>query len=210
LKFQIKNFSRGVTLVERVVVIFLVAIFSAILISDFPRIQRQFALSRVSYKLAQDLRRTQDLGLSGIKTLDKNKIQIAVKGYGIYIDFTSSVKKYAIYADIYDGDASHNQKYSGSSSYVYCDAEIPTTDCVIDVIDVSNENSSLYIKRIDNLGVSATNVSINFTPPSPTTTINIDNIVSGNSKVGIVLGLTSDNSSERTIWINTSGLINVQ
>ncbi len=213
---NLKNKDKGVTLVELVVVIFLIAIFSTILIADFPRIQRQFALSRVSYKLAQDLRRTQDLGLSGVKTLDKNKNQIAVKGYGIYIDTaTQPIKKYIIYADIdVDNTKKDTQKYSGDSNFPLCNAEVDIkSDCVIDVIDVSKENSNLYIKKVKNLTTSATNVSINFTPPNPTINIDgldtINNQPPDNSRVGIVLGLTSD-GSERTVWINTSGLINVQ
>ena len=67
-----KKFERGITLVEVVVVIFIVALFTIILISDFPKMLRQLALSRVSYNFAQDLRKAQDLGLSGIALKDKN------------------------------------------------------------------------------------------------------------------------------------------
>ena len=61
---------RGITLIEVIVVMVIVTMFSMILIADFPKILRQFAISRASYKLSQDIRRTEDLGLSGVQIGD--------------------------------------------------------------------------------------------------------------------------------------------
>jgi len=195
----------GITLVEIAVVIFIVALFSTIMISDFPKIQRQFALSRVTYKLSQDLRRTQDLGLSGVRVNDSDENPITVKGYGIYVNLNQSTKQYIIYADVATIGVA-DQKYNGNFSTSLCSSQTsPTSDCVIEeIIDISKENPSLYIKSIKINNVSFTFTSINFTPPGPI--INIDNLSSGNS-VGIEL---SNGSATRTVWVNTSGLIEVQ
>lgn len=204
LKFfqNLKNCQKGFTLVEIIVVISIIALFSAILVSDFPKIQRQFALSSATYKLAQDLRRVQDLGLSGVQVADRQGDLIAVKGYGIYINLAQSAKKYILYADV-NGD----QKYSGDTSFSLCSQlNNPASDCTIEVVDISKENSNLYIKQINNITGNFT--SINFSPPNPTITLN--NLASGQSQVGIVLSLKSDVLSTRAVWVNTSGLINVK
>ena len=54
LNFKIKNFQKGITLIELIVVIFLVVLFSSITIYSLQRIQANLALSRSAYKLAQD------------------------------------------------------------------------------------------------------------------------------------------------------------
>jgi hypothetical protein len=203
---NIKNYNKGITIIEIIVVIFIVTLFSVILISNFPKILRQFALSRVTYKLSQDLRKTQDLGLSGVVTNDGETTArpiITLKGYGVYINATQPATQYIIYADL------DNSKTYNPASAIKCSDEPvnnPTSDCIIETIDVSIENPSLYIKSLSNVTGNIT--SINFTPPDPI--ININNIVYGNSKIGITIGLTSDPSASRTVWINTSGLIEVQ
>jgi len=206
---------RGVTLIEIVVAIFIIVLFSTIIISDFPKMQRQSALSRVAYKIAQDLRRAEDLGLSGVLTKDINGALIAAKGYGIYI-YISPVPsiyatKYLIYADISDGmDGMANRKYDGTFDTDYCvDQVSPAEDCVIEIIDLIQQNPSLYIKQINN--ISNNNgyyTSINFSPPGPTTSI--ANLITGQTAVEIVFGLITDSSAIRKVLVNTSGLINVQ
>ena len=203
LKLKISNF-RGITLIEVVVVIFIISLFSMILISDFPKIQRQFALSRVAYKLAQDLRKTQDLALSGVIIKDQNGSSIAIKGYGIYVNLMQSTTQYLIYADVTPGD----RKYIGNFSTSLCSQSVAqTSDCPIEIIDVSKENSDLYIKDIKNV-IGNNGYGVNFSPPNPK--IDINTLSLGKSEIGIVLGLRSDSSAIRTVWTNTSGLINVQ
>lgn len=206
------------TLIEIIVVIFIIVLFSLIVISDFPKIKRQFALSNSAYQLAQDLRQTQDLGLSGVQVKDSNGQPITVRGYGVYAS-SGGPAQYVIYADVPDESGSSDQKYGGGSGgqlYPLCDQvdqtgnNIRLTDCVIKIVDLTKEDPGLYIKDIkdaDNLSIF--NISVNFSPPNPVTAIKDG---SGNtySGVGIVLGLTDDNSATRTVWVNTSGLINVQ
>lgn len=181
---------KGISLVEIIVMILLIGVFSTIIISDFPKVLRHFALSRSVYKMAQDLRKAQDLGLSGVETNN-------ARGYGFFIDLDQSDTKYLIYADL-DGNALYDQ----------------SQDPIIDEVDVSKENPDVYIKRFKNIVGSYT--SINFSPPHPDIYIlkkcsGIDCEDSTDiSRVGIVLGLHSDNSAERTVWMNTSGLINVE
>jgi len=193
----------GITLVEIVVVIFITVLFSMLIISDFPTIQRRLALSRATYKLAQDLRKTEDFGFSGV-TIKYKTGHITVKGYGIFLGPAST--QYLIYADV-----NGNEIYDGSFFNGLCSEQTdpPQADCPIEIIDIREENPSLSIKKIENI-VGVFPISINFMPPNPT--INIANAGgSYNDPAGIVivLGLTTDLSAERRILVNSSGLINV-
>jgi len=201
---------KGITLIEIIVVIFITALFSMIAVADFPRIQSQYALSKATYKLEQDIRKAEDLALSGVQAKGANGSLISVKGYGVYFNpggdnNTQSTTKYVIYADV-----NGNQKYDGNFLSSLC-SSLPasppvTSDCAMEIIDISQENPNLYIKSVSNIIGAYT--SVNFSPPIPTT--KIDNIISINSPIGIVLGLKNDSSTTRTVQVNASGLINVQ
>lgn len=200
----IKKSKKGISLVEVIVVVFIISVFSSILIADFPNIQKQFAISRAVYKMAQEVRKAQDLGLSGVSINDANENPISVSGYGVYVYVSSApnyTTEYVLYADVDD-----SENYNAPSE-IYCDQSInPATDCVIDKIDLSKENGEIYIKNLEN----ADNifVSINFSPPSPTTTI--DTLAPLQDEVGIVFALKSNSSKTRTLWVNKSGLIKIQ
>jgi Tfp pilus assembly protein FimT len=211
-----KKSESGITLTEIIVVIFIIALFTIILISDFPKMLRQMALSRATYDFAQDLRKAQDLGLSGIQLKDKNGYLITgVRGYGVAINISETPTKYVIYADIASaadlaGMRTSNYKYDGDTISQHCDQvvqQLPnlpaTNDCIVDLIDLSKKDPSLTIKSINNIGGSNM-TSINFTPPGPTTTID--------GLVGNEVGVTFKNTdlSERVVRINTSGLISIQ
>ena len=184
--------SRGITLIEIIVVIFIIVALLAILVADFPKIQRQFALSRATYKFAQDLRRAQDMALSGAEI---KGVALSAQGYGIYINLGSSAKKYMLYADI-DGD----KRYTSE-----------TDDYIIQTIDLNNDAKGVVIKTISNTN-NDQHISINFNPPNPTISISPDlAIINGRKadRAGITFGLESDSdaSNIRNVFIYMSGLI---
>jgi len=185
---------RGITLIEIIVAIAIITLFSMILLADYPKIRRQFALSRSTYKLAQDLRKTQDLGLSGVQIAG-----IQAKGYGIYISFEEDKnKEYIIYADncpVTPAEPDYEYTIGGDCN-----------DSIIETVDISQAEREVYIKEI--IRIDGNQTSINFNPPNPDIVIN--NIRSNESSIGIVLALSSDSSSTRTVYINTSGLIEVE
>ena len=201
---KIKNLEKGISLVEIIVVIFVVSLFSMILISDFPKIQRQFALSRVAYSLAQNIRRVEDLGLSGVRLENSFKVEIPARGYGVFVDSGTpgAANQYLIYAD--DG----NQVYSSGAQS--CDNTNPVPDCFIEAIDITKEDAGLYIKDIEADGISilGRSVSINFAPPGPI--VNITDGINNYSDIKIILGIKSYDSTTRIVEANTSGMINVK
>jgi len=193
---KIKN-ERGITLVEVIVAISIITVFSLIVISDFPKIKRQFALSRATYKLAQDIRKTEDLGLSGVQVLDEEGDPISTKGYGFYINLPNNPKQYLIYADT-----------NTPTDYRYTSGE----DYIVETINILEDEPGVFVKEIydvDNPTVTNYWASINFSPPNPTIIITTDSGIS-ETKLGIVLGLESDASATRTVFINSSGLVDVE
>jgi len=185
----------GATLTELIVVLFVIILFSVVAVSNFPKMARHFALSGAAYDLAQNVRKVQDLALSGLQTDDT----IGAKGYGIYINLAFDDEKYYLYVD--KGD--YFDKYYDGYGSDCAPGGYGQSDCVLESIDINKENQGLFIKRFENL--MASSVSINFSPPNPETTITPSAL-----ETGIVLGLRSEPSYEITVWINNGGLIKVE
>jgi len=205
------------TLIELIVVIFLIALFSTIIVANFPVIQRNFAISRAAYKLAQDLRSAEDLGLSGVKIKDSQGNVIQASGYGVYVDVFTSRTIYLIYADVKPSDTTlGNSKYDGNlTSTTLCSNVNQNTngtrkiDCIIQIIDISKENPGAMLGG-SLTGVNGTHTSINFSPPNPYVTIDgLDSSLLSNG-VTIPLTLSSDAKITRSVNINTSGLIEIK
>ncbi len=180
-------------MIEIIVAIAIIILFSMILVSDYPKIRRQFALSRSVYRLAQDLRKAQDLGLSGVKI-----VGIEAKGYGIYISSEADVnRQYMIYADNCPLLLPDNK---------YTIVEGVCEDDIIETVDISKAEREVYIKEITHIDGDYT--SINFNPPNPN--IAIENISSDEDSIEIVLALDFDENVTRAVSINASGLIEVK
>jgi prepilin-type N-terminal cleavage/methylation domain-containing protein len=203
---------KGITLVEVLVAVFIIAVFSTILVADFPKIRKRFALSRAAYQLSQDLRRAEDMGLSGVKIVNEFGDTVDAFGYGVYIslDYRIDVnipanQQYTIYAD---RGADTPQTYDLTNTQCsQLDMENDNQkDCIIQTANMSQANLGIVIKAINNINNSWT--TINFSPPNPD--VVITNLGFGNVGVDIVLGLNSDPSITKTIHANISGMIEVK
>ncbi|MEK7124262.1 MAG: hypothetical protein AAB877_01065 [Patescibacteria group bacterium] len=193
---QISNSKNGFTIIELIIIIGLITILPAIVISNFSAIKLQFALSRASYKFAQDLRVAQNLALSSKPYIDANGQEQLIAGYGVYFDanLNSAMgnKKYIIYADKNDlGNA---------------DSQYTAEDYVVSQIDFSLTEPGIIIKETANpFGNTA---SVNFSPPNPITTIY--SAGQSQTKIDIVFAIESDLEKTKTVSINTSGLVEVK
>ncbi len=178
--------SKGVTLIEIIIVVSIISIISSIIIADFPKIKLQLSLSRTAHKLAQDIRVAQNLSSSGNEVFF-NSQNVVPKGYGIYIDINSSNgdKKYLIYADM-NGD----NHYYQDQDYIYKE------------INIEDNESGIIIKQILN---GTENVSINFAPPNFDVTIT--NLYYSQEPLEIVLAVESFPDITRTITVNRSGFV---
>ena len=232
MKITIKNLfaESGTTLVELIVVVFIIALFSMMVVSNFPQIQKQYALASATYQIVQDLRSAEDLGLSGAQT-PATSGAIPAKGYGIYINPGLSATKYLylVYADVSDGSGhAADQKYNGDFGSAYnggitalCSNQLSSTlsDCIVKVVDISKINPSLSVYAINDAygntvagGNAQINnpISINFLPPSPIVNI-IDSQSTPHTYTGIQIVLSNDGgTTTRKVIVNTDGLISVQ
>jgi len=220
-KYKIKNSQKGITLIEVVVVVFLISLSSSILISDFPKIQKQYMLSRTAYKLAQDLRKAEDLALSGYSPSGVSWSTIVTSGtygsndlgYGSNDIWTKIEDVWSHNRGTYGGYGVYFDLYSSKKEYkIYIDSVQPfdskytSGDTIIETISISDFSSGVYIKEIDRGSLSR--ASINFSPPNPLVTITRDQWKQSN--IEITLALDSDASITKTIVVNTSGLIEIK
>jgi len=133
---------RGFTLAEILVVITILLILSSILLPRYYLFRQQLSLSRAAYKLAQDLRRAQEMATSA-RELEGGEVP---PGYGVSL--TSGATNYLLYADT--NPAKGNEIYDGGDQIV--------------------ENISLE-SGVKIQSVSPSPLSINFKGPDPCTTI---------------------------------------
>lgn len=185
-----KNFSRGVTLVEIMIVISIITVITGIVVADFPKIKLNLSLSRATHLIAQDLKIAQSLSGSGRKEILSNGDTVYPRGYGVYIDTSAlATKNYIIYADI-NGDS----QYTANEDYV------------VKRVNFENQEPGIIIREI----LYANNrLSINFSPPNFNT--NISNLLSGHDGVEIIVGSEFDLSiKDRVIYVNKAGLIEIK
>jgi type II secretory pathway pseudopilin PulG len=97
----------GFTLIELLVIAGIVIFLSALIIPFYKAGQSQFALQRASHKLAQDIRRAQEMAVSA----KEFRGGAVAGGYGIYLQ--TGLNSYILFADV-----AENQMYDGSAEQV--------------------------------------------------------------------------------------------
>ncbi len=181
---------RGFTLIEVVVVIFVILILFTIVISNFSASKQQFSLSRVASQFEQDVSRAQNMALSSVPYKNSLGVEQQIDGYGVYVDLTSlGNKKYILYAD----------KSPGNNQY-------DVSDYIISQIDFSSNEPGIVIKQINN--ITGNNTSINFKLSNLLTSIS--QITAGQNSISVVFTEVSDLTKTKSVLINKSGLIQVQ
>jgi len=168
---------KSFTLIELLVIIGIISLLSAIILPQYRTGERQFALQRSAYKISQDIRRVQEMTMSAKELPGAPP---SFKGsYGINFQIINSTS-YILFADLND-----NKAFDSGSS--------PS-----EVI----ENLSLEKRvKITNLSPPSP-LNITFSPPDPTTNINI-------SATSAIITIAND-SQTKTITINKVGLIYVK
>ena len=178
--FKFLNKNRGFTIIEFLIVISIIGIFSIITIPNYRSAQQQLALQRSASKLTQDIRRTQEMAMS-TEELSTGDLP---PGYGIYLKQGDS--DYLLYADI--NPAAGNEKYDFGN------------DKIVETIDME--------KGIEIKSISPASMSINFKPPDPK--VNISGTeADGLAEAEITLGV-KNTSFEKKIKVNKAGLIYVE
>jgi len=171
----------GFTLTELLTVLAVIFILTSVSFPAYRTAQKQYVLENAARKLAQDIRKAQEMAISArICGPCGDKVP---PGYGIYLHQGNT--SYLIYADT--NPAQGNEIYDGG-------------DVIIETISFE---SGVFIKN-----VNPSSLSINFKPPDPK--IRIGNNSQTLSEVSIVLSLSTDTSKTKTIKVNKAGLIYVE
>jgi type II secretory pathway pseudopilin PulG len=171
---------KGFTLIELLAIISITVVMTVALFSNYGKNSDLFALERSGQKLSQDLRRSQEMAMSGFEGA------VSSNGYGIYFDKTSGNEgKYIIYMNY---------------SNMYYEVG---TDTIKETI---NLESGIKICGIKSNTLDVNTVSVSFEPPDPLTYI--DSNYSG-YEASIILCSIKDTNQTRTIKINNAGRIEV-
>ena len=175
LSVQMNN--AGFTLVELLVSIFIILLMSGIIFANYRAGEQKFALQRSANKLAQDIRRAQQMAMSATECPTGTVCmgQIPLGGYGIYLTI-GTPESYILFADC-DGD----YYYDGASEKIGDPIE--------------------FEEGIEIDSLSPSPLTIIFTPPDPTVTINTG------ASASITLSI---NSQSKTIKVNEAGLIEIE
>lgn len=172
--------NKGFTLIELLVIISITVLMSVVLFANYRSGNESFALERSAQKLSQDLRRTQEMAMSGFEG------ETSSNGYGIYFDKTTGNEtKYIIYLNN-DG--------------MYYESGVDTAKETINI-----ENGVKICNIIHN-SANPNNISISFEPPDPLTYIES---VSSGDEATVVLCVIKSPTETRMITVNNSGMIEV-
>ncbi len=175
--------SKGFTLIEILVSVGIIILLTALIFPSYKSGEAQFVLDRSANKLAQDLRRAQEMAMS---MKEENCNGVKANGYGIH--FNISWK-----------DAEGNYYYK---LFANCNNNHHRDNNDKDLEEIKLERGI----EINNL-FPADNFSILFVPPDPCVWINSQ---SSGIEAQIVLARKDNPSEKRTIKINNSGLIEVE
>ena len=193
-----KNSNKAFTLLEITVVISIIILLSTIFIANYRGGEKQFALKRSVYKLAQDLRRAEEMAMSSQMTPDSFEPGVFPKG-GYGISFMKDSKSYVLFADC-DGDNKYDEG-SGASS---CKEATEITPYPEKLEEIPFEQG-IYIKELFKDSSLVDFLSIIFFPPDPIITINSDPAINS-----ATISLTFDGVSQKTVTINKAGLIDIE
>ncbi len=179
---------RGFTLVELMVVIAITSILSTMILPNFRFSEQQLSVKISAYRLAQDLRRVQEMAMSSIKFNG----QISAGGYGV--NFVLNSNTYILFADV-----NANGEYDGEGERV-------------EEINLSRIKTTAKYSYLSYPGggdpveawASLPELSVIFVPPDPIVVIDSAE-TSYNNEYMVVLSYGSE--IQKSVKVNGIGLI---
>lgn len=174
---------RGFTIIEMLVVIFIIGVLSVLSLAAYREGQKRYELAQATQKIISDLRKIQNMAMSG------SGISAATQynGYGIHFN-----KAPGTYYRIYG-----NNKNDADFRY-------NSGDVVIETVSIP---ASLKILRLYYpASTQVTDLYIAFSPPDPTLYFNNETIVGSSASIFIKVDNTSLEIN-KTITVSSPGLI---
>ncbi|MBU0476703.1 prepilin-type N-terminal cleavage/methylation domain-containing protein [Patescibacteria group bacterium] len=211
---EVNNKNNGFTLVEILVVIVIIMILTLVALPYFLQAGKQFALSRSAHKLAQDIRRAQEMSMSA---KEFHGI-ISSGGYGIRI--TDSYNKYILFADCNNNGLYDGEIVNPSNPYDPENPDLSGTPCngYSEKVEVLETEKGIQIGLGPAWGLFRGRVI--FTPPDPVVAVNYG-ICDPNTgwcfiynfaypSLTAMVSLETDPSKTKTISVNEAGLIEIK
>lgn len=179
--FGLKLLSRegAFTLVELLIVMFIMGLLSVIAIANYKDGKKQYQLNLDAQKLISQIRKAQNMSMSG------SNVESGYCGYGINLD-QSNPESYIIF----------KETHANCSNFLYNSSQ----DEVVETLKLSEV---VKIESLSKDGSSKNSLDIFFEPPDPKTYINNDNT---NSLGTVVLKIKGE-AQTKTITINEEGSI---
>jgi len=190
--------TKGFTLLELTVVIAIIILLSGIVLTNYRVGEREYALLRSAYKLAQDLRQVEKMATasetlpSAIFPSDKDNGGFPKGGYGIF--FQNNSNSYILFADC-DGD----KEYDETGAALSCAEATSDTPYPEGIKELFLEEKI----KISNLYPSSP-FSITFFPPDPVIEIKSGELLYNSATITITY-----DGEIKTVKINTVGLIEI-
>ena len=195
---------KSFTLIEVLVVVFIIMILSVIGIANYQGGESDAVLKIASNKLKQDLRNAEIMSMSTRKFDDSGGPQ---GGYGIHFNKIDDDEKYILFADC-DGDVAYDESgtYDGAEMDNCKDAgEYPEAKDTEEFSEDIKIESGAKITDIKVDEVSLDFLSITFVPPDPNVFFSETGDIAK-----ITLSLEDDNTKTEVVTVNKTGLIGIE
>jgi len=175
---------KGFTVIELLVVTSIIALMSALILTNYRTGERRYAFNQAVQKLVSDFRKAQGMAISGAG------IEGKYCGYGIYINPSATPDSYIFYGDIPSADCNNsNHKHDGG-----------------DYSEIVNLPERIVFNSTPPQGV----LDVFYKPPEPITYINeVSQFTQEDLEGMAVLEYEGEADLIKTIRINVMGLIQV-
>lgn len=193
----------GFTLIEVIVVIGIMATVSALVLVNFPRLQRGAALEREAAKLVLSLRKAQSYSL-GVREFNPAfnddpfclTVPVRFPGYGIYLN-VSLPAAYTIF-----GDATCSKQY-----------DTFPVDETVENIQIENKAKIVSLKSFDpgicSAGCLLNEAVVIYLRPGPSVFLTDNGGINSYNYFEIAL-TSSDNSVSKTVVVRSTGQISIK
>jgi len=188
------------TIIEMLIVVVMISILSAIILANYSAGQKELALQRAANKLAQDIRRAQEMTMSA-DDFGNPPPTPSTGGYGIEFN-SNNLTYYILFADcnedgIYTVTGSSPQCYGAKDFTGY-------PEKAEQIYFEKDITISALFAIISGAPVPTSPLRIIFIPPSPDAKFNNDPNIDE-----AVITLTSG-SNQKNVRINKAGLIKIE